>query len=51
MGHEHPNLSQGNLVMDEVNVDLDVLGPTVMNRISCHVNSTDVVTKDNHGGG
>ena len=31
---EHPNLSQSNLVADEVNVDLDVLRATMVDRIS-----------------
>jgi hypothetical protein len=34
-----------------VNVNLDVLGLTVMNGVCCHVYSTDVVIEDNCGGG
>jgi hypothetical protein len=34
-----------------VNVDLDVLGPAVMNGVCCHVCSNDVVIEDNYGRG
>jgi hypothetical protein len=41
---EHPNLSQGNLIADEVNIDLDVLHVTIVDRISGHTNGTNIVT-------
>jgi hypothetical protein len=39
------NLTKRDLLADEVNVDLDVLSPTVMNRVGYHVYNIDVVTK------
>jgi hypothetical protein len=47
---QNMNFTKRDLLTNEVNVDLDVLGPAVMNGVSYHVNSTDVVTKDNRGG-
>ena len=41
---QHPNLSQGNLVADEVNVDLDVLRATMVDRISDHIDGANIVT-------
>jgi len=41
---EHSNLSQGNLVADEVNVDLDVLRVKMVDRISGHIGNTNIVT-------
>ena len=41
---EHPNLSQGNLVTDEVNVGLDVLRATMVDRISDHIDGANIVT-------
>jgi hypothetical protein len=32
-----------------VDVDLDMLSTAVLNRVRCHVDCTDVVTKDNGG--
>ena len=43
---EHPNLTQGHLVADKVNINLDMLRATMMNRISHHIHSTDVVAVD-----
>jgi len=40
---EHPNLSQGNLVADEVNVGLDVLRETMVDMISSHIDSANIV--------
>jgi hypothetical protein len=45
---EHLNLSQSNLVADEVNVDLDVLRVTMVDRISGHIDGDNIVTI--HGG-
>jgi len=44
---EHPDLSQGHFVTDEVNVYLDVLRATMVNWIGSHVDSADIVTVDN----
>jgi hypothetical protein len=43
---EHPNLSQGNLVVDKVNVDLDVLRATMVDMISGHIDGANIVTVD-----
>jgi hypothetical protein len=43
---KHVHLSKSNLLTDEVNVDLDVLGVAVMNGIGCHVDNTHVVAVD-----
>jgi hypothetical protein len=45
---EHPTLSQGNLVADEVNDDLDVLRATMVDRISGHIGGTNIVTRHNN---
>jgi hypothetical protein len=45
---EHPTLSQGNLVADEVNDDLDVLRATMVDRISGHIGGANIVTRDNN---
>ena len=44
---QNSKFTKRDLLMNEVNVDLDVLGPAVMSGVSCHVY---VVTEDNHGG-
>lgn len=43
---KHAYLSKGNLLTDEVNIDLDVFGAAVVNGIGCHVDSTHVVAVD-----
>jgi hypothetical protein len=43
---EHPNLSQSNLLTDEVNVDLNILRAAMMDRVGGHVDSTDIVAVD-----
>ena len=40
---KNPNLSQGDLLTDEVNVNLNVLRATMMNGVGCHVDSADIV--------
>ena len=42
-----PNLAQGGLLTDEVNINLNVLRATMMNGIGCHVDSADIVAVDN----
>jgi hypothetical protein len=44
---EHPDLSQGNLLTDEVNVDLNMLRATMMDRVGGHVDGTDIVAVNN----
>jgi hypothetical protein len=39
------NFTKHDLLADEVNIDHDVLGPAVMNRVSCRVYNTDIVPK------
>jgi hypothetical protein len=41
---ELPNLSQSNPLADEVNVDLDVLRATMVDRISGHIDSANIIT-------
>ena len=43
---ENANLSQSNLLADEVDVDLDMLGTTMMNVVGSHIYSADIVTAD-----
>ena len=42
-----PNLAQGDLLMDEVNINLNVFRATMMNGIGCHVDNDDIVAVDN----
>jgi hypothetical protein len=51
MAHVGHELHQVQPSCGEVDVDLDVLGLAVMNRVGCHVNNIDVIMEDNHGGG
>ena len=44
---KNPNLSQGDLLTDEVNVNLNVLRATMMNGVGYHVDSADIVVVDN----
>jgi len=48
---ENPNLTEGHLFADEVNVDLNVLRSLVVDGVGCHVDGADVVAEDNGGGG
>ena len=45
---KNPNLSQGDLLTDEVNINLNVLRATMMNGVGCHVDNADIVAVDNH---
>jgi hypothetical protein len=40
---EHLNLSQGNLVVDEVNVNLYVLHAITVDRISSHIDNANII--------
>ena len=42
-----PNLAQGDLLTDKVNINLNVLHVTMMNGIGCLVDSADIVAVDN----
>ena len=44
---QDPNLSQGHLLANKMNVNLDVLRATMVNWISSLIYSTNVVTIDN----
>jgi hypothetical protein len=48
---QNTNFTKPDLLADEVNVDLNVLGSAVMNEVSYHVYSTDAVTEDDRDGG
>jgi len=48
---QNTSFTNRNLLIDEVNVDLDVLGLVMMNGVNCHIYNTDVVTEDNRGRG
>jgi hypothetical protein len=48
---KNPDLSKRHLLANEVNVNLDLLRPSVVNRVGRHVDGTHVVTVDNGGGG
>ena len=43
---EHPNLSQSNLLTDDVNIYLKMLRATMMNLIGGHVDSTNIAAVD-----
>ena len=43
---EDANLPQGHLLANEVDVDLDMLGATVLDRISSHVDGANIVAVD-----
>ena len=46
---KNTNFAKSHLLVDEVNVDLDVLGTTVVDRVGCHVDSANIVAVDNCG--
>lgn len=46
---KNPDLSKQHLLPDEVNVNLNVLGTTMLDRIRGHVHNTYVVTEDKSG--
>jgi hypothetical protein len=46
---ESANLTESHLLTDEMDVDLNVLGSAVVDRVCCHIDSADVVTVDNSG--
>ena len=44
---KNTNFAKSHLLADEVNVDLDVLGTTVVDRVGCHVESANIVAVNN----
>jgi hypothetical protein len=40
---ENANLSQSHLLADEVDVDLDMLGTTMMDGVGSHIDNADIV--------
>lgn len=44
-----PDLTECNVVMHKVNVDLNMFGPLMMNRISREVDSRDIITINKSG--
>ena len=48
---ENANLSQSNLLTDEVDVDLDMLGTTMMDGVGGHIDNADIVAVDNRSQG
>jgi len=44
---ENTDFPQGDLLTDEVDVDLDMLGATMMDRVGGHIDRADVVAIDN----
>ena len=44
---ENLYFAKSHLLSDEVNVDLNMFGPAMMSRVSCHIYSANVVTGDN----
>ena len=47
---KNPNLTERHLLTNEVDVDIDVLCAAMLDRVTGHVNSTDVITEDNSRG-
>ena len=43
---KNTNFAKSHLLTDEVDVDLDVLGTTVVDRVGCHVDSADIIAVD-----
>lgn len=48
---QHLKISKCDLLVDKVNVDLDMLGLTMMYRVSCHIYNSHIIAEDNGGGG
>jgi hypothetical protein len=46
---KNTNMTKSDVLPNEVNVELDMLCPTMMNRISREVYRGDIVTVDNRG--
>ena len=46
---EHAELAEGDLLSDEVDVQLDVFGAPMMDGVGSHVDAGDVVAEDDGG--
>jgi hypothetical protein len=46
---ENTNLAESHLLTDEMDVDLNVLGTAVVDRVGCHIYSADIIIVDNYG--
>lgn len=46
---DNTHLFESYIFLNKMNIELDVLGASIMNRIHRHVNCTDVVAIDNSG--
>jgi hypothetical protein len=47
---KNPNMTKRHLLANEMNVNLDVLGAAMLNRVGGHVDSTDIVAEDDGRG-
>ena len=47
---KNPNQTERHLFANNMYFDLDVLHTTMLNRVASHVDSADIVTKDESGG-
>jgi hypothetical protein len=43
LGHEDTNITNGTTLADEVEINLDMLGTLMLNRVSGQVDNTDIV--------
>jgi hypothetical protein len=46
---KNSNLSQSHVLADEVNINLNMLRASMVDRICCHIDSAHVVTVNNRG--
>ena len=47
---KHSDLAHGNTIANEVEVDLDVFGALVLNRVRRHVDGADIVVEHDRSG-
>jgi hypothetical protein len=48
---QHPNLPRSHLLTNEMDINLNMLHVTVMDRIGCHVDHANIVTVDHDSRG
>jgi hypothetical protein len=48
---EYPNIADGNVISDEVKIDLHMLGPLVLHQVGGEVDGADVVAVDQRAPG
>jgi hypothetical protein len=46
---KYTSFTEGNSITNKVEINLDMLGPLVLNRIGGHIHGTDIIAID-HGG-